>query len=198
MKYTVARGDQVFGEYSLEDIRSMVQSGDLVSSDLVYCDEFENWKKIAEAPELKPPVPPLPVSSPTDQVERQSMKIFCETCGSQQQPNFKFCTNCGTPPATASPTAQTNPQSPDNMGHNQPLPAIPQESTSTTESKPNWIAIGGSAFALIFIIALIGSCDEVMTETDEERKARELRERGLDMMNQGLDDLENAINDLPQ
>ena len=70
MKYTVARGDQVFGEYSLEDIRSKVQSGDLVSSDLVYCDEFENWKTIGEVPEListpqapirpVPDIPPIP------------------------------------------------------------------------------------------------------------------------------------------
>ena len=77
LQYQVARNGQVVGQFSTEEIKWMISSGELLESDHVYTEGFDNWKTIAEVPDLMPSSPaalPLPVSSPTEQVGSVGIK----------------------------------------------------------------------------------------------------------------------------
>ena len=58
--FTVGRGDKVLGEFSAEEIKGKVDAGDLLTSDLVYTEGYDDWKTIAEAPELQTANPKTP------------------------------------------------------------------------------------------------------------------------------------------
>ena len=53
LRYTVGRDDKVFGEFTGEQIKDQVRSGELLESDLVYTEGFDDWKPIGEVPELQ-------------------------------------------------------------------------------------------------------------------------------------------------
>ena len=53
LRYTVGRDDKVLGEFSAEQIKDQVRSGELLESDLVYTEGFDGWKPIGEVPELQ-------------------------------------------------------------------------------------------------------------------------------------------------
>ena len=70
-QYTICRGDQIIGEFSAEEIKDKINTGDLLESDLAYTEGFADWESISEIPELMPSglhILPIPVSSPDDQV----------------------------------------------------------------------------------------------------------------------------------
>jgi hypothetical protein len=47
-KITVARGQQVIGEFTSEEISEHLQNGNFHSSDLVYAEGYDDWKPIGE------------------------------------------------------------------------------------------------------------------------------------------------------
>ena len=53
LRYTVGRDDKVLGEFTGEQIKDQVRSGELLESDLVYTEGFDGWKPIGEVPELQ-------------------------------------------------------------------------------------------------------------------------------------------------
>lgn len=53
LRYTVGRDDKVLGEFTGEQIKDQVRSGELLESDLVYTEGFGDWKPIGEVPELQ-------------------------------------------------------------------------------------------------------------------------------------------------
>ena len=53
LRYTVGRDDKVLGEFTGEQIKDQVRSGELLESDLVYTEGFDDWKPIGEVPELQ-------------------------------------------------------------------------------------------------------------------------------------------------
>lgn len=52
-KYTVGRDDEVLGEFTAEQIKEQVRSGELLETDLVHTEGFDDWKPIDEVPELQ-------------------------------------------------------------------------------------------------------------------------------------------------
>ena len=53
LRYTVGRDDKVLGEFTGEQIKDQVRSGELLESDLIYTEGFNDWKPIGEVPELQ-------------------------------------------------------------------------------------------------------------------------------------------------
>ena len=53
VKYSIGRGSEVLGEFTAEEIKERIASGELLDTDLVYTEGFVDWKPIAEVPELQ-------------------------------------------------------------------------------------------------------------------------------------------------
>ena len=52
-KYTVGRDDEVLGEFTAEQIKEQVRSGELLETDLVHTEGLDDWKPIGEVSELQ-------------------------------------------------------------------------------------------------------------------------------------------------
>jgi hypothetical protein len=65
-RYTIGRGDQKYGPYTLEEVRSYVAQGSIAPSDLVWTEGMTDWRPLSELlarTDLSgaPQPPPLPV-----------------------------------------------------------------------------------------------------------------------------------------
>ncbi len=70
MDYHVARNNQKLGVYPEADIRTRLQTGEILSSDLVWCEGMSGWRPASEVfgvapPPVAPPsIPPTPAGYP--------------------------------------------------------------------------------------------------------------------------------------
>jgi len=146
---------------------------------------------------------------------------FCAKCGTELQAGVKFCKECGASLVEETPTSSATRGSGVQSGITQIQSAELEsghDSMSKTRGKggsgkesgisperdfhargdsidrPKWISIAGIIILFVIVLSAYESCYE---ETEEERKARELREKGLEMMKRGFDELEDAIDQIP-
>lgn len=70
MNYQVSRNGQVYGPYTLEDLRRYVDSGNVLPNDMVKSDEMAEWVTVAQllggqaAPSYVTPTPAYPTAPP--------------------------------------------------------------------------------------------------------------------------------------
>jgi len=70
----IARGEEQFGPYPLEQVRELLDQGALLPEDLAFHEGLENWTPLAEviAKQSTPPVPPSPPALPSATVDSPS------------------------------------------------------------------------------------------------------------------------------
>jgi hypothetical protein len=80
MSYLVSKNGQQQGPYTLEQINSLLQQGQLTPSDLVFTEGWDQWKKISELTTL-PVTPPIPqTSAPTSETPKTGMSPIAKGC----------------------------------------------------------------------------------------------------------------------
>ena len=74
MDYHIARNNQKLGVFPEAEIRTRLQSGELLPSDLVWCEGMPAWKPAAEVFQAAAPVPPAvpPVIAPAPEIPQQA------------------------------------------------------------------------------------------------------------------------------
>ena len=86
----IARGEEQFGPYPLEQIRELLDQGALLPEDLAFHEGLDNWTPLAEviaaqtAPKL--PSPPLPAVLPPAQEESEAPETLPTGPSSGPQP----------------------------------------------------------------------------------------------------------------
>jgi len=83
---TILRGEQQLGQFSEEEVREGLRSGQFLSTDFWWKAGMENWQPLDEHPEFAGLFASPAAAQP---------KRFCRHCGGQLSPEAVVCMQCG-------------------------------------------------------------------------------------------------------